>query len=211
MVMISVLTLALSSLPAFRRNLTRCEHEEYLGREIATEYGKVPIDGAFTEPLSDEIFSRVVVDYDSVKVKNKAEENDIIDTQKTHMNTATGGIVTNATNAQMRSEFDFNFRKDDTVSDDKLIEHIFQVIRPTVGIIKKTVRIQAIVYLDTIALAFFSADLLLRILFCPSLNNYFLSKINVIDALTVLSAYAHMAVNFLIKTERYDFSNFDLL
>lgn len=211
MVVISVMTLALSSLPAFRRNLTKCELEEYLGRQIDTVSGQVPEDGACAEPLSDEVYSKVIVDYNSVIVKNKTDidENDISVTPKTHINTVTGGTVTNATYARMRSVFDFIFPK--AVSDDKLIEQMLQAISPNVGIIKKTVRIQTLVYLDTVALAFFSVDLLLRILCCPSLKSYFLSTINVIDALTVLSAYAHMAVNFLIKTERYDVSNFDLL
>ncbi|XP_053378618.1 potassium voltage-gated channel protein Shaw-like [Mercenaria mercenaria] len=213
MVILSVLTLALSSLPYFRRNLTKCEMEEALGRPLQSVSYEVPKNDSCAEPLPDEIFKTIVVEYERVNVTNRTElqENDILLNADEIRQEELANANKSDGSKDSRSFFDFGFDGDDTVSDEVLLSHIFEALRPQVGIGKKTVRIQAIVYLDTIVLGFFTADLLLRIFCCPSVSGYFLSTINIIDALVVLSAYAHMTINLLKKNEKYEFSNFDIL
>lgn len=213
MVMLSVLTLSLSSLPYFRRNLTKCEMEDLLGRPLQSVNYTVSQNDSCVEPLPDDIFGSLVLEYKRVNVTNKTEllENDIL-LNEAELSEDEGTVKKNKSNTHLtRSFFDFNFDESDTVSDQALISHVFEALRPEVGIRKKTVRIQSVVYLDTVILGFFTVDLLLRIMCCPNVSMYFLSTINVIDALAVVSAYAHLAVNFLRRNEKYELSNFDLL
>ncbi|XP_052820051.1 potassium voltage-gated channel subfamily B member 2-like [Mya arenaria] len=242
MVILSVMTLALSSLPQFKRNLTKCELEDYLGKEMQmVSRATANADDSCEEPLADDVYSGVITDFEEIEVKDKSEltEDDVIVKEfERKVNVTDSGLKpTETTNdfakndfqrkgnvsendnsenstfvpALVRSAFDFRFNLADTVEDSEFIEHVFQALRPNVGIEKKTVRIKTLVYLDTIALGFFTLDLLLRIFSCPNIKKYFLSTINVIDALAVLSSYAHLTVNILRKNEQYEFSNFDIL
>jgi hypothetical protein len=212
MVILSVLTLALSSLPYFRRNLTKCELEEVLGMPVTSTEFTVNQNDSCTEPLPDSIYQTVVVEYERVNVTNRTDlqKNDILIAPDEYLKQKNSSDSDEKFDS-LRGFFDFNFDYADTVSDDTFVSHIFEALRPQTGIGKKTVRIQSVVYLDTILLGFFTADLLLRIFCCPSVGKYFLSTINVVDALVVLSAYAHIAINFLKKNEKYELSNFDLL
>lgn len=211
MVILSVMTLAFSSLPYFRRNLTKCELEEVLGKPVlSTEY-TIDQNDSCTEPLADDIFNTIVVDYERVNVTNRTElkDNDILLVPDEYMKK--GNVSEDNEKGIRNGLFDFSFDDEDTVSDETFVSHIFEALRPQIGLGKKTVRIQSVVYLDTIVLGYFTADLLLRMFCCPSVSKYFLSSINVVDALVVLSAYAHIAINLLKKNEKYEISNFDLL
>lgn len=214
MVVVSVLTLALSSLTSFHRNLTLCEVGELLGHKVEL---LEPTPEDCTRPLDDQDFGKIIVDYQKINVTNQTElaHNDVIldDDKSTTASTAsttTTGSQRGVNVTKVRGLFDFN-RNTDTVSDEELLDTVVEALRPSVGMERKTVRIQILVYLDTACLAFFTVDLLLRILCCPNVKRYFLSAINVMDALAVFSAYALILVNLLRTDEAYTFSNFDIL
>lgn len=218
MVVLSVLTLALSSLPYFRRNLTKCELEEYLGKPVALIKGDM-LNSSCEEAISDDVYENVIVAYDLITVKNESElqNNDTV-VSKTGLHQIrpdpedlfNDTMESNSTNL-LRSFFDFSFARDTKISDAEMLDHLIEALRPQIGMSKKTVRIQMIVYLDTVALAFFTLDIVARVLCCPSVRKYFLSTINMFDAIAVLAAYAHMIVNFIKINERYENSNFDIL
>ena len=219
MVVVSVLTLALSSVPYFRRNLTRCELEDYIGKPVDSLHGKLKNDSC-EAPLDDTVYDNIIVDYERLVVTNDTEllDTDMIVTEVLQTTTTEPAELdpqtipnSNKTGNQMRNFFDFEFDQKNSVPDNELFDHLIEVLRPKIGMSKKTVRIQMIVYLDTIALAFFTLDLLSRVVCCPSVKKYFLSTINLFDAIAVLAAYAHMAVNFMRKNERYENTNFDIL
>lgn len=54
--------------------------------------------------------------------------------------------------------------------------------------------IRALVNLDFLVNAFFSLDLFLRLISCPSLKQYFLSPLNLLDALALLSSYLYIII-----------------
>ncbi|KAL4221186.1 Potassium voltage-gated channel subfamily A member 2 [Mactra antiquata] len=216
MVVLSVLTIALSSLPEFRRNLTKCELEEFLGKPLKTTDAKQdPIyNDTCSTPVADDVLETIYVDYELVNVnKSRLRPNDIVlnDTILAILN-ETKAKQKNITIPPRRSGlFNLNDGATPRVSDERLAGILFEALRPKVGIGRKTVRIQTLVYIDFVVLGFFTADLLLRVLCCPSIRRYFLSMINAIDALVVLSAYALIIINNLKTDEKYEDTNVDLL
>lgn len=209
MVVISVLALALSSLSHFRRNLTRCELEEYMGKPAVFAAGaeqSIPCE----DPLNDSAYEQIVVDYEHLHVDNLTDlqENDVI---LTELQATEFPETTTPSNVSFLPRFYPLSPDQSTVSDDDVFDHLIEVMRPKIGMSKKTVRIKMIVYLDMIVLAFFTLDLLARVLCCPSIKRYFLSTINLFDAIAVLAAYAHMCVSFLRTNERYETTNYDIL
>lgn len=212
MVLLSVMTLSLSSLPVFRRNLTKCEMEDLLGKTLRSVNHEVSNNISCAQPLSDELLGSMFVEYERINITNTTdlETNDILLDEAEMSDDDLDNIMSNISRTT-RNFFDFNFNNENSVSDDQLISHISEILRPKVGISKKTVRIQSLVYIDTVVLGFFTADLLMRLFCCPSIPLYLLSIINIIDGLVVLSAYAHVVVNILKKDEKYEFSNLDLL
>lgn len=216
MVILSVLTLALSTLPFFRRVLTRCEYEQATGKTLKTVSTDINLNDSCNVPLAEEWLDKLFMDYDLV-MENATEGAETTVTPKTNdggfipgANEGTRQILNDSLDPLTRT-FLFNFDSAPSVEDRKLLDHMVETLRPKIGVQRKTVRINILVYLDACILAFFTFDVLMRLLCCPSIPRYFLSAINVIDALVILAAYAHLTINTINKTEQYEITSFDLL
>lgn len=73
------------------------------------------------------------------------------------------------------------------------------------------VQIYAITVLEAITMVFFTVDLVLRLVSCPSLKQYFLCIINITDALALVCTYIHLLLLQIYEHERYRDRLFDLL
>lgn len=73
----------------------------------------------------------------------------------------------------------------------------------TVTLPHKTVRYFVFVVLEMIAAVFFTLDLLLRLLTCPSLPIYFRSILNIFDILAVAGFYVHLIVVNIEREHKY--------
>ena len=220
MVILSVLTLALSSVPYFKRGLTKCELEEYLGTTVMSVNSTLDPNDSCSEPIPDEVYTSLFVDFDTINTTDittlhqddiVVRDNLVLSSSSTNQSKTDPMLADNSTPVLARSFFDRNPQDSQSIPDEVMLKQVFEVLRPRLQIQKKTVRIQALVYLDTVILAFFSADLLMRLFTCPSVKSYFLSTVNVIDAGVIIAAYANIVVNVLRKDEKYVSSNFDLL
>ena len=219
MVILSVLTLALSTLPYFRRNLTKCEYEKVTGKVLKTASSDISLNDTCAEPISDEWLDKLFTDYELV------QEN-VTDTEATTTDAVTKldenlflpGVSPSTVPSDMNKSdpniartFLVNLQGAQRVEDDKLFSHMVDTLRPKVGIERKTVRIDILVYLDIGILAFFTFDILMRLFCCPSIQKYFLSTVNIIDALVILAAYSHLIINTINEKEQYELTNMDLL
>lgn len=66
------------------------------------------------------------------------------------------------------------------------------------------VKITTFIILDLITLAFFTVDLVLRLLSCPCIFRYFTSIINIADAAALISTYIHMIIIYMYTHRRYE-------
>jgi hypothetical protein len=73
------------------------------------------------------------------------------------------------------------------------------------------VAIYTLSLLEIITIAFFSVDLVLRLVSCPSLKHYFFCIINITDALALVSTCIHLLVLQIHKHWRYTDSWVDML
>ena len=217
MVILSVMTLALSTLPYFRRSLTACEYETAMGKALKSANVKLDLNGSCTQPISDDQLDELYTEFEIV-TENVTTELEIttapimdIDAFLVGANSTMSDSEVNKTMASaVGRTFLFNLQSPN-VEDHKLISHMVDSLRPKLGIEKKTVRIEILVLLDICILAFFTLDILLRILCCPSIPKYFLSTVNIIDTLVILAAYAHLVVNIINEKEQYETTTVDLL
>ena len=215
MVILSVLTLALSTLPHFRRNLTKCEYEKVTGKVLKTASSDIVLNNdSCAQPISEEWLDKLFTDYELVQ-ENVTETE--MTTTRPDDNLLLPGVSASTPSDQNNSgpadsrTFLVNLEGAQRVSDDKLLSHMVDTLRPKVGIERKTVRIDLLVYLDISILAFFTFDIIMRLFCCPSIQKYFLSTINIIDALVILAAYSHLIINTINEKEQYEITNMDLL
>ena len=199
MVILSVLTLALSTLPYFRRSLTLCEYEAAVGKRLKSANEKIDLNNSCTKPLTEDILDDLYTDFETVAINITNE-----------VTTTDPNDIASRTMRNMSRTFAFNLGSP-MVENQELFSHVIEALQPKLGIQKKTVRIDILVYLDCGILAFFTFDILLRILCCPRISKYFLSTVNVIDALVILAAYAHLIVNTINVKEQYETTGMDLL
>ena len=66
-----------------------------------------------------------------------------------------------------------------------------------------TERLIVFVYIDFALIAFFTLELILRLIVCPSLKKYLLSPINVIDIAILVCAYIEVTMELLYAKHRY--------
>ena len=215
MVILSVLTLALSTLPHFRRNLTKCEYEKVTGKVLKTASSDIVLNNdSCAQPISEEWLDKLFTDYELVQ--ENVTETEMTTTRPDDnlllpdVSASTPSDQNNSGPADSRT-FLVNLEGAQRVSDDKLLSHMVDTLRPKVGIERKTVRIDLLVYLDISILAFFTFDIIMRLFCCPSIQKYFLSTINIIDALVILAAYSHLIINTINEKEQYEITNMDLL
>ena len=57
--------------------------------------------------------------------------------------------------------------------------------------------------IDIVLMSFFTLDILLRLMSCPSIPKYFLSVINVIDVIALVGSYIHVIITALKREQRY--------
>ncbi|WAR14351.1 KCA10-like protein [Mya arenaria] len=81
----------------------------------------------------------------------------------------------------------------------------------SVSIPNMKVKITVFATLESICLVFFTVDILLRLLSCPSIVQYFKSIINITDAIALIAAYVYMLCLFQVKVQRYQNSWIDFL
>lgn len=67
------------------------------------------------------------------------------------------------------------------------------------------------VVLESVSVVYFTVDLLLRVISCPSRKRYFLTVINFTDALALICTYVHFILMFFYKHERYRDNWMDVL
>ena len=209
MVILSVLTLALSTLSFFRRDLTKCEYEKITGKTLKTTSADISLNDSCAEPISEEWLDKLFTDYE--QVTENITDGDRSTTTASPSTDSNDSTNTNGSDIRLSRTFLINLKGANRVDDDKLLSHMVDTLRPKVGIERKTVRINMLVYLDICILAFFTCDILMRLFCCPSIQRYFLSTVNVIDALVVLAAYAHLTINIINEKEKYEITNMDLL
>ena len=220
MVILSVMTLALSTLPYFRRNLTKCEYEKAIGKSLRSVNEDINLNDSCAKPLEEEWLDQLYTDVETV-TENVTEK--LADATSTPSNEG-GAFLPGAISERGKSDGPnrnmsadglqrtFTFNMDSPpVDNDELFSHIVETFKPKVGLQRKTVRINILVYLDICILAFFTFDILMRVFCCPSIAKYFLSTINIIDALVVLAAYAHLLINSLNEKEQYEITSLDIL
>lgn len=73
------------------------------------------------------------------------------------------------------------------------------------------VQIYSITVLEAITIVFFAIDLVLRLVSCPNLKQYFLCIINITDALALVCTFIHLLLLQIYEHERYRDRLFDLL
>ncbi|KAK3581332.1 hypothetical protein CHS0354_016175 [Potamilus streckersoni] len=78
-------------------------------------------------------------------------------------------------------------------------------------ILKLRIPIDIINYLEMATLAYFSIELIMRLICCPSLKIYFRSVVNVIDFLIIVTAYIHIIVDNVKRDEQFQINVLDLL
>lgn len=88
-----------------------------------------------------------------------------------------------------------NASKSDNITDTFNTSHF--------GIPRLTLPVAEFDYIDCAVLLFFSCDILLRLLACPSLKRYFISIVNILDACALVSNYLYFVVISIHRQYRY--------
>ena len=201
MVLLSIFILAVKTDSNFQRKMTNCERLEYM-----TSTGMEDLDlvrGTLEKNCHDEKlpeenekvhyglqggkmggpFSDHPEDFTFVYVE--IEDNNTVDTNN---NTETNSTSNNSTMPLLRSMFG-----------------------KYVKIPNMKVTIYTLSVLEIVTLAFFTVDLVLRLVSCPNLKKYFFCIINITDALALVCTYIHLLVLYMHEHKRYTDGWIDLL
>jgi hypothetical protein len=175
-VLMSIMVLALSTLPQFQRHLTRCELEEMLSLDNQDEDFLTHISEADCDtPLT------------STDFQNTSDMFDYYD------------YFANKTDDYM--DYYMKFYDDMEV---KQIEY-----REMIN--SHTVRVGWLAYVEYTVIVFFTAELALRLMSCPKVARYFLSVINIIDALALAFAYVDIILDEALRKEKFQTNVLDML
>ena len=71
--------------------------------------------------------------------------------------------------------------------------------------------IKAFDIIDIVLMVCFSLDLLLRLVSCPSIPRYFLSVINILDAIALIGTYVYVIITSIKKDQKYVDNWFDVI
>lgn len=160
MVVLCIMTLALSTVPALQRKLSKCELLEYLehsdhdvAEKARIKLGDPDCSGSFFHDEEENI--------EEIYYNWEEEEALYID-----------GILTTSTS--------------------------------NISLPRKKIRLFALEVLEHITAAFFTVDLLLRLITCPSILRFFRSLINIFDILAVVGFYIHIIVINTQKEYKYE-------
>ena len=73
----------------------------------------------------------------------------------------------------------------------------------TIKLTEMTVPIRAFYYLDILLLVIFTVDVLVRVLCCPFITRYFLSVVDIVDTIALLSSYIFLIVLNVEREHKY--------
>lgn len=76
---------------------------------------------------------------------------------------------------------------------------------------KTATNLDFLVYIEYVTVAYFSVELLIRIIFCPFKNKYFTSFLNLIDIFALLVMYSKYIVNAVNPQDKYQMSVSDIV
>ncbi|XP_060589893.1 potassium voltage-gated channel subfamily B member 2-like [Ruditapes philippinarum] len=161
MVLVSIMTLGFSTVPAFQRKLSKCELLEFL------EHSEHQYAEEAKTKLGDPDCS------ESVYKDNSDLVDDKLSWEQTNEIYVDGKLTTYRTNVTLPSK--------------RVPYFVFDV-------------------LELITSAFFTTDLLLRLVTCPSLKIFIQSITNLIDILAVAGFYVHLTVINIEREHRYSIS-----
>ncbi|KAH3830040.1 hypothetical protein DPMN_103277 [Dreissena polymorpha] len=183
-VLLSIFVIAYGTDPLFQRSMTNCERLEYMSSKN--------MDGVqlVEERLRNHCESQIVPT-DLPLLKKKSDDTD------------DGFVKLKVQDNQLRnSSQDFNNTR--LLKGTSTFSHI-------VRIPNMKVRITTFVVLESITLAFFTIDFVLRVCSCPCLIRYFASIINIFDTVALLAAYVHMLILFIVEHEQFELDWVDVL
>ena len=227
MVLLSILTLAFSTDPYFRRKMTNCERLEYMESsgmdniDLAKKWllrhcdnevfpNRRPPSHLKRPKLDDnacnaqtvsrfEKFKTVYLYYDNVF----EHENN---TDKTN-STLNGLDTTEKVESYTRA----NYSRAPELSTAPSGDHGRKNSGMFVKLPVFEIQIYAFAMIDTVTVIYFTIDVLLRFILCPSRKYYFLSIVNLIDVLALASTFVHIVLMQAFKHEKYRDNWMDVL
>ncbi|KAL4221361.1 hypothetical protein ACF0H5_019620 [Mactra antiquata] len=182
MVILSILSLALSTEDSMRRGVSECELLEYMEYTDDPDLKKVEFILGYPD-CSGSLASSSTAD----------------SLQPSKYN----WIVFEFRNGTLINDFKRSPRLGLLQIQNALIQNPISPKKFTIDMPNLTVPIYAFHIIDIILIVFFSIDLVLRIFSCPSPRYYLCSPINVFDVLALLGSYASMIILSVEKQYRY--------
>ena len=199
MVLLSILTLALSTEPAFQRKMTNCERLEYMESAQMADI---------------DVFQRMLgPDCDREDLPSVEPEDVLL----------TKGPVSPYPEEEYPDYDDFTYifvpEVPQTGDDNNTVAPISNRTWPPIltggnKLIKvpnMRIPIFTMFVLEIVTLAFFTFDLMVRLSTCPSLVAYFKSLVNILDATALICTYLHLVLVLIRKQDMYKDGWIDLL
>lgn len=190
-VLLSVITLALSSLPEYRRTLTACEWHEYVSAdhnmdvEVKKYFGKYDCKMLNLITSGSDFHFNIVEDDDH---KELFHEDDNFNERNPEISTTFSNFTPEG--LQDGTDIKEGGRRDTTL----------KTTLPDV-----TLKNNIFYQIDYLATAFFTVELLLRLCVCPSLKLYFNNFLNAVECIVLFGTYVDI-IMFNMKSI-YKFSS----
>ncbi|XP_045208612.2 potassium voltage-gated channel protein Shaw-like [Mercenaria mercenaria] len=234
MVLLSICTLAFSTDPYFRRQMSNCERLEYMESsgmekiELARKWLKedcnsdklpdhrppvwmTPPHLGDTNECNPKFQTSVNIFLRYRKDSDKNGDSESVDDEDNDENRSHGeNINDQPTGTQEQG----NCSDDTPVSTPSEISNGSQMpgmMGEYVELPDFDVQIYAFTVLEAVTVVYFTIDIILRLLFCPSRKWYFLSIINFADMLALIGSYIHFVLMQVYTHEKYRDSWMDSL
>lgn len=213
MVLLSIFTLALSTDPYFRRNMTNCERLEYME---SSGMEKIDVAKKWLEQYCE---NETIPEHVPPHALKQDGDTDKCATDKNNWHKTVFLIYGDPDDKPMDSSeeerdgwLNLPFHSNETNKQNQSQSDILlgsggeYVELPDYLIPTFT-----FVVLESVSVVYFTVDLFLRVISCPYRKRYFLTVINFTDALALICTYVHFILMFFYKHERYRDNWMDVL
>ncbi|XP_053372765.1 potassium voltage-gated channel protein Shaw-like [Mercenaria mercenaria] len=226
MVLLSICTLAFSTAPYFRRQMTNCERLEYMESsgmekiELARKWLKEDCNSDklpdhkpplwitpphFGDPNENnrKFKTSVIIFLPYEKDSDNYNESESVDDDGNGKSMSHGE---NFNDQLIETQEQRNFSDDTLLSTSPEISNESQitgVIGEFVELPDFDIKKYMFVVLEEVTVVYFTIDMILRLLFCPSRKWYFLNIINFAYMVALIGSYVHFVLMQVYKYEKY--------